>query len=127
MSPPWSILIVEDEPVMRSMLGLLLKSAGHAVIESEDGLAASGILQRERVDLIITDVVMPKMDGLEFIREVRQRWPAVPIIAVSGGGDHLDGSYCLKVARSMGAAATLEKPIDERRLLQVITELAAGR
>jgi two-component system response regulator (stage 0 sporulation protein F) len=127
MRPPFSILVVEHDPNMRSMIGLLLNSAGHTVLESEDGVAASAILERERIDLVITDVVMPKKDGLEFIREVRQQWPTVPIIAVSGGGDHLDGNYCLKVARSMGAAATLDKPFDERKLLQVIADLAAGR
>ncbi len=125
MRPPLSILVVEDDPNMRSMMGLLLQSAGHAVVESEDGVAASAILKRERIDLVITDVVMPKKDGLEFIREVRQQWPKVPIVAVSGGGDHLDGTYCLKVARSLGAAATLEKPFDDGKFLQIVAEIAA--
>jgi CheY-like chemotaxis protein len=125
MRLPLSILVVEDDPVMRPRIGLVLRNAGHTAIESEDAVAATEILGQQRVDLIITDVVMPKKDGLEFIREVRQRWPALPIIAVSGGGDHLDGTYCLKVARSLGAAATLAKPFEEEKLLEVIAEVMA--
>jgi CheY-like chemotaxis protein len=125
MHLPLSILVVEDDPVMRALIGKVLKRAGHAPLESEDAVVATELLEHERVDLIITDVVMPRKDGLEFIREVRQRWPALPIIAVSGGGDHLDGTYCLKVARSLGAAATLEKPFEDQKLLAVVAEVMA--
>jgi CheY-like chemotaxis protein len=123
MANSLSILLVEDDPVMRTMVGMLLESAGHKAIGIGEAAGAADILERQPVDLIITDVVMPKKDGLEFIQEVRQKWPNLPIIAVSGGGDHLAGAYCLKTARTLGASATLAKPFQEQELLAIIARV----
>ena len=108
---------------MRAMVKMLLESAGHKAIAVASALAAPEVLERDPVDLIITDVVMPKKDGLEFIQEVRLKWPTLPIIAVSGGGDHLAGAYCLKTARALGAAATLAKPVAEKEFLATIEQV----
>jgi DNA-binding response OmpR family regulator len=127
MAKSLSILVVEDDPTMRAMVGMLLETAGHKAISIASALEAGEILERDPVDLIITDVVMPKKDGLEFIQEVRTKWPTLPIIAVSGGGDHLAGTYCLKTARALGAAATLAKPFSDKVLLATVDEVMARK
>jgi len=125
MSKPLSILVVDDDTVMRTMIVMLLESAGYSAVGIGGALGASEIMKLEPFDLIVTDVVMPKMDGLEFIQEVRRKWPALPIIAISGGGDHLAGAYCLKTASSLGATAVLAKPFENQQFLTLVAEVAA--
>ncbi len=120
MAKPLSILIVDDVASIRAVVELALQRVGYRVISQPDGLAAITALKAEPVDLIITDVLMPKMDGVEFIQHVRQTWPGTPIVAMSGGGERLPGDYCLKTARSLGAAATLEKPFTDAQLLAAV-------
>jgi CheY-like chemotaxis protein len=127
MEKSFSILVIEDDAVMRAMIGMLLESAGHRPISIDSALAAPEILETRPVDLIVTDVVMPAKDGLEFIQEVRQKWPHLPIIAISGGGDHLAGAYCLKTARSLGAAAALAKPFGDGEFLAAVQEVMARK
>jgi DNA-binding NtrC family response regulator len=127
MAKSYSILIVEDDPVMRAMVGMLLETAGHRAVGIAGAQGASEILKLEPFDLIVTDVVMPKMDGLEFIQEVRQKWPTLPIIAISGGGDHLAGTYCLKTASSLGASATLAKPFDNQVFLDTVERVMSSK
>jgi two-component system response regulator CpxR len=117
---PLSILLVEDNPSLREIIVLTLETAGHRVTAQADGRAGIAALQLAMVDLVITDVVMPRMDGVEFLQYVRQTWPAVPVVAMSGGGERLPVEYCLQAARSLGAAATLEKPFTASELLAAV-------
>jgi CheY-like chemotaxis protein len=125
VSKPLSILLVEDNASMREVVELALRTAGHRVASQPDGREAIAALRAEPVDLIITDVLMPKMDGVEFIQYVHQTWPEIPIIAMSGGGERLPVEYCLKTARTLGAAATLEKPFLGSQLLAAVAEALA--
>jgi len=95
---------------MRQLLQQLLQVIGHKVIPTSDGEEALKVLEREPVDLIVTDVLMPGKDGLELIREVHKNRPSLPIVVVSGGGYRLDKHSCLTTAKYMGASATLSKP-----------------
>ena len=70
--PSCSILVVDDEPGIRELLCLMLEASGYTVMAAEDGLQAPKILAANPVDVVITDLLMPERDGLEFITEVRK-------------------------------------------------------
>jgi CheY-like chemotaxis protein len=78
------ILVVDDEPNIRQCLGLLLMASGYDVAEAENGVSALSHLDRTVPDLIVTDLNMPQMSGIELISHVRSRFPSVSIVAMSG-------------------------------------------
>src|SRR5580704_13498613 len=78
------ILVVDDEPSIRESLGMLLVSAGYDVAEAENGVVALSLLNRTVPDLIVTDINMPQMSGLELISHVLSRYPSISIVAMSG-------------------------------------------
>lgn len=79
-----TILVVDDEPMVRDVTAMMLADEGHSVLEAADGVQALDLLQRTPVDLVITDINMPRLDGLGLAREVQARWPGVRILLVSG-------------------------------------------
>ncbi len=116
------VLIVEDEPTDRVILANLLERMGHEVHFASDGEEAFKTYLKNNIEIIITDLEMPRVDGLEFIEAVRALFPRAVIIAVSGKGpDQLDA------AQSAGAVAALSKPIDPQELGKAIAEAAADR
>jgi CheY-like chemotaxis protein len=78
------ILVVDDEISIRESLGMLLVSAGYDVAQAENGIVALSHLDRTLPDLIVTDLNMPQMSGLELISHVRNRYPSISIVAMSG-------------------------------------------
>jgi len=78
------ILVVDDEPGVRESLGMLLVSAGYDVAVADDGVSAVSHLNTTVTDLIITDLNMPHMSGMELISHVRTRYPSISIVAMSG-------------------------------------------
>jgi CheY-like chemotaxis protein len=111
-SAPLSILIADDEPGIRDLLVRWLGSRGHAVTCADCGLSASRMLEQQRFDLVITDIVMPDGDGFELIPAVRKAQPTARILAISGGGKYIPSSDCLSLARGLGAHAALLKPFN---------------
>ena len=82
--PALSILLVDDDPMVREATAWMLADAGHDVHEAADGVAALEILVSGRtVDLLITDINMPRMDGLALVQQTKERWPALPVLLVS--------------------------------------------
>ena len=80
-----SILVVDDDALVREVTVAILADAGHVVHEAADGLSALAHLdQAGPPDLLITDINMPRMDGLELAGEVRGRWPSLPVLLVTG-------------------------------------------
>jgi len=114
-----SILVVDDEPGIRELLTLMLEASGHTAVAAEDGVHASKMMAANPVDVVITDLLMPERDGLEFIQEVRKKFPAVKIIAMSGGGHIARDSY-LRIAKNFGAQFLLEKPFSQAGVLGAI-------
>lgn len=115
------ILTVDDAPTMRKVVALALNGVGHEVIEAEDGLAALGLLQTRHVDLVITDVNMPRMDGIEFTRRARmlpnfQRTPILLLTTESDPGKKTLG-------RAAGATGWLVKPFQREQLLAVVAKV----
>lgn len=78
------ILVVDDEPGIRNSLGMLLMLAGYDVAVAEDGVSAVSQLNRTVPDVIVTDLNMPHMSGIELISHVRTRYPSISIVAMSG-------------------------------------------
>ena len=116
------ILLIDDEPAVRSVLARLLTAEGHEVLAIPDGSRAVEFVEEGEIELVITDLLMPGQEGMATIGELRARWPALPILAISGGG-RLSAGELLPVARSLGATATLPKPISGDRLCEAVASL----
>lgn len=124
--PNSRILVVDDEEDIRDVARLLLESAGYAVACAEDGRAALREMQQGEFDLLITDMLMPEMDGVELINEVRRRNPEQRVVAMSGGGHAPKESY-LQIAHLCGAQVLLPKPFNREQLLRAVTAAGAGK
>jgi CheY-like chemotaxis protein len=118
------ILLIEDDQAQREILRLILEKLGHAVIEASDGHDGLTRYAREGADLVLTDLIMPGMEGLETIQEFRLRYPGVKIIAMSGGA-RVGAQDYLKVAQRFGAARILAKPFSREDLMEAIAAAAA--
>ncbi len=116
-----TILIIDDDRHIRLMLRKTLERAGYNTLCAKSGMEGIKAVRESGVDLIITDIVMPEMDGLETITEIRKMSPGIPVFAISGGGRILPASY-LAFARAFGAEAIFEKPVDRSLLLSKIEE-----
>jgi CheY-like chemotaxis protein len=111
------ILVIDDEPDTRAMLEHILKAAGHEVILASDGREGVERYRTSPADLVVTDLYMPKQEGLETIRELRTRFPEVAIIAMSGRAAALT---MLSVAQKFGAVAVLHKPFAPYELIAAV-------
>jgi DNA-binding response OmpR family regulator len=114
-----NILLVDDEPMLRRTFRAILEQAGHVVAEAEDGARAIASFVANKPDLVITDIIMPNREGVEFIGELRRQDREVPIIAISGGGS-TGGELFLTLATHLGATRTLHKPIRQAALLEAV-------
>ena len=119
------ILIVDDEEDFLARLRRILASSPHGVVEASDGREALAVLAREPIDLVITDVVMPNMDGLELMRNMRRAHRGVKTIVLSAS-DYSQDEVFLKIARLMGAAGAFKKPVSSAELMPVVESLARG-
>lgn len=118
------ILIIDDEAAIRSLLRRRLEDQGFEIIELEDGRAASTVCEVQCPDIVVTDIYMRLCDGLETIRELRATYPALNIIAISGGGISYKENF-LEIAGHMGASATFSKPLNWPEFMSKVNELAA--
>jgi CheY-like chemotaxis protein len=121
---PIKALIVDDSLLVSEAMQMILQSEGFIVDAAYDGLHALALLKQSIPDIVITDVVMPDMDGLEFIRAVRAINPDVPILAISGMGPE-GGKLYLKQAEKLGADMTLSKPVNRERFLEAVYSLVS--
>jgi DNA-binding NtrC family response regulator len=117
-----SILLVDDDPNVRNVLAAMLAPLNLRVFEAGNGVDGLALFCEQRPRIVITDIIMPEMDGIELLREVRSIDPEAQIVAMSGGGS---GKYSdpLALARKLGAAETFNKPVDVQRLRATVTQL----
>jgi CheY-like chemotaxis protein len=116
------ILIIDDDELFRSMLGATLVQFGHSVLEAGNGAEGLDLFRRTKPDLIITDLVMPKMEGFEVLIYFRKHHPRAKIIVMSGGvrGQTVD---FLEMATRLGASGVLAKPFSTDVLIKAIDAL----
>ena len=126
------ILVLDDDLRVSRALTLVLECEGYDVTTAGDGQAGLDLLGRAEFDLLIVDIFMPGADGLETIREVRRRLPALPIVVISGlqyAGTGLNHNLAvpdfLKVAVQFGATHSLQKPFKSDELLRAIKSCLA--
>ncbi|MBV5316546.1 MAG: response regulator [Desulfobulbaceae bacterium] len=119
------ILVVDDETQIRTMLSLMLEQEGYTVDTAENGEEGLSLVGRHTFDLVITDMIMPVKDGLKFIMELVRDYPALKVLAISGGGAIKAERY-LTMAGYLGDIATLEKPFKREVLLAMVKKLIAS-
>lgn len=113
------ILVVEDDPFVSKAMQVVLEISGCDLMVVNDGRRALQAMADFEPELVVTDIVMPDIDGLGFIAELRKHYPDVPVLAISGAGSDHGGLY-LKLASKMGADAILSKPVRADKLLEAI-------
>lgn len=118
------ILVIDDEPQLRAVLKRFLEIEGYEVEVAADGREALRIYAGQPADLVITDLIMPEKEGIETIRELKDSYPTVKIIAMSGGG-RLGPETYLTLARKLGAHRTFTKPFELKALGDAVRELLA--
>ncbi len=117
-----TILVIDDEPKVRAMICKWLALAGYGVMEASDGEQAIQMFNIRIPDLVISDVFMPGVDGLETIGLIHRKYPHVKILALSGGG--FNGTVdLLPIAMGLGAVETITKPPDMSILLNSIDRI----
>jgi DNA-binding response OmpR family regulator len=119
-----TILVMDDDASMRELLRLHLSDAGYKVLLAEDAITAGYFLLEQRIDLLLADIEMPFMDGLDLVRAIRNdpSISSMPVIFVTSHGEHEDR------ARELGAVAFLMKPVHAGELLATVaSHVKAGR
>jgi CheY-like chemotaxis protein len=116
------ILVIDDDESVLTLFQQFLESNGYAVALAVNGREGLEQMHRNNPDLIITDIMMPEMDGLEIIREIRALHPELPVIAISGGMRAAPINF-LPHAKKFGACRVFEKPVALAELLKAVQEL----
>ncbi|MBF0213519.1 MAG: response regulator [Magnetococcales bacterium] len=117
-----TILMVDDDDNCRMLLGEALRHAGHVVVEAENGKIGLEIFNQHTIDLIITDIFMPVMDGIDLLAAVLSERPGSKVIAISGGGKAMNAGLILGMAQSFGAIEMISKPF---HLVSVLRRIEA--
>jgi CheY-like chemotaxis protein len=120
------VLVVEDHAPMRAIMVAVLETMGHQVFEAGHGREALKVQETAQAELMLTDLFMPEMEGLETIRRMRDLYPSLRIMAVSGGSSRGDAGDYLEMARKFGAAAALRKPFTIKEMTDAVTSLGFG-
>ncbi|MBU0753827.1 MAG: response regulator [Planctomycetes bacterium] len=116
------ILIIEDDDQVRSMLRDRLENEGFEIEEAVQGGEGLSLIGKKSFDLVITDIVMPEVEGIEVIETLKTTNPHLKIIAISGGG-RIGPEIYLKIAKSLGANKVFAKPVDWEDLLSSVEAL----
>ena len=114
-----NILLIEDEELVAGTIEVVLMKAGHTVTWAANGDLGLKKFDAAPADLVITDIIMPQKEGIATIRELRERSPDVPIIAISGGGRTKNYDF-LRMAHKLGATEVLRKPFANAELIAMV-------
>jgi hypothetical protein len=117
------VLLVEDEDAVRQIIRRTLAKAGYAVVEAIDGLDALTILeaQAKSIDIVLSDVAMPRMDGRQLADHIRVRWPSLPVVMMSGFANPE------QVRTNAGVTLMLLKPFTSQTLVSAIRDALPAR
>ncbi|OEU65264.1 MAG: response regulator receiver protein [Desulfovibrio sp. S3730MH75] len=119
------ILVVDDDPISRQILRAMLEKEGHTISEAEDGVKAINNYDKDRIDLVITDIFMPEKEGVQTVRELMKENPDVKIIAVSGGSSSANYDS-LDWVKMFGVKHTFTKPFNSKEIIAAIDELLSN-
>jgi DNA-binding NtrC family response regulator len=117
------ILIVDDEPQILASLAMVLRSSGHDVVTVEDGASAIGRIEADSFDLLITDIRMSPVDGMQVLAAARRSRPGMSTIVISAYGS----AGTVQQATDLGCTAYLKKPFGMAQLLQTVDQALAPR
>jgi len=114
------ILLVDDEENYRELIAKVLTKAGYAVLQAADGMGALSLLERSNVDLVISDILMPVLNGYALVARLREKWPNMPVILTTG-------FLSPDAAKSMmkGSVDFIPKPINGETLLDMVRSRVA--
>ncbi|MDH4256521.1 MAG: response regulator [Gammaproteobacteria bacterium] len=128
------VLVIDDEMDVLIVLREILTRAGFEVRIAENGMEGLELLRQERADIVITDIIMPGMDGVATVRAIRNEFPGTRVLVISGGGNIAPMEYepaaiktsaYLASAAKAGADLTLTKPFDRNELIEAVRSLTA--
>jgi DNA-binding NtrC family response regulator len=119
------VLLIDDEQMVRKIVRKMLERSSHEVTEAENGRLGLEQLKTGTFDLVITDIIMPEMEGVETLLTVREQYPSVKVIAMSGGGRTGNIDF-LSAAEKLGASAILHKPFTLGSLTAAIETTLGG-
>jgi two-component system, NtrC family, nitrogen regulation response regulator NtrX len=113
-----TVLVVEDEPIIRELMAILLEEEGYVVRQAVDGLEALEVMERHGIDLVLSDVKMPRLDGASLVQRLRARGDAIPVVLMSAVYAEVD----------LPGVRFLRKPVSGEDLIDIIASaLAANR
>lgn len=109
------ILVVDDEEPYRELLARILTKVGHEVVQAADGFGALSLLEKSKIHLVISDILMPGMNGYSLVARLRAKWPNMPVILTTG-------FLSADTAKNMmnGSVDFIPKPIDPEKLIEMI-------
>ena len=119
------VLLIDDMNLVRGAIKTILTRAGHAVTEASGGEAGISLLQKQRFDLVVTDMIMPDQDGSDVMSFLHSMGNRPPILAILVGNSDVSADEALQLARERADAA-MQKPFDNRELVATVDKLLAG-
>jgi CheY-like chemotaxis protein len=111
-----TVLVVEDEPVIRELMAILLEEEGYVVRQAVDGLQALEMLEQHGIDLVLSDVKMPRLDGASLVQRLRARGDTIPVVLMSAVYAEVD----------LPGVCFLRKPVNCEHLLEIIAGALAA-
>jgi CheY-like chemotaxis protein len=117
-----TVCVIDDDPLVRAAVSSILTADGYTVVEAKDGDIGLELIARQDPALIITDIMMPNRDGIETIRDAKLRFPATPILVMSGSAVDAKIDF-LAFARKFGADAHIKKPFEPPAFLRQVRAL----
>ena len=114
------ILVIDDEEIIRDLIKMILEEEEYSIFTAENGINGFKIIEKEVPDLILLDIVMPEMEGIEFLRIMKKKEINIPVIIMSGNPI---GVQHLKISELLGARASLQKPFKKSDLIEIIEKI----
>lgn len=112
------ILVIDDEESSCRLFQTILEKEGYRVLTASNGLEGLDLLRKNHADLVITDIIMPVMEGVETIMKIKKTYPKIKILAMTGQG-YL-GHIGLEIAEKLGAKKSFEKPFSKESVLEIV-------
>ena len=119
---PTRILVIDDDADVRDTIKWLLEAEGFVVSLAANGREGLILQRRQPAHIVLTDVFMPEQDGIETLWQLREEFPGLPIIVISGGGAARGTDYSV-VVRELGVKNTLRKPFDPHELIAIVRQI----